>query len=109
MDSAFATAAPALIVGGYSPLPIAPAGDNAWSPKGKEPGLELRSGGNAEWIRMRSWQIFCARQPHAKTIAVWSKYPDAGVGVACGFGGLVAVDIDDEALVEPLLAVLPRV
>ena len=30
-----------------------------------------------------------------------------GVGLACGFGGVVAVDIDDETLIEPILPVLP--
>ena len=43
------------------------------------------------------------------TLARWSVWPDAGIGLACGFGGVIAVDIDDDALVDPLIAVLPPV
>ena len=109
-QSPFAETAPAMIAGGYSPVPIAPAGDHDWSPEGKEPGrLDHRSDGEVEWVRLRGWQVFRERQAHPRTVAYWSSWPDAGIGLACGFGGVVAVDIDDEALVEPLLAVLPRI
>ena len=35
--------------------------------------------------------------------------PDAGVCIATGYNNLVALDIDDDALVDPILAVLPDV
>ena len=106
--SPFAQTAPALIAGGYSPVPIGVAGPEKWNPSGKEPGqLSLNHVGEPEWYRLKNWQIFCKRQPHPTTIAYWSTWPDAGIGLACGFGGLIAIDIDDESLVEPLRRVLP--
>lgn len=109
-ESVFASVAPLLIAGGYSPLPIGPAGDQDWNPKGKEPAaLGLNREGEHEWYRLKNWNVFCKRQPHPATLAYWCSWPDSGVGVACGFGGLVAVDIDDDELIEPLLAVLPPV
>jgi hypothetical protein len=35
--------------------------------------------------------------------------PEAGVCIATGFNNLIAIDIDDEELVAPILAVLPSV
>jgi hypothetical protein len=108
--SPFALAAPALIVHGYSPVPIGVWGERDWNPKGKEPGrLDVNRDGEPEWYRLKNWQTFCRQQAHPKIVAHWSTWPDAGVGLACGFGGVVAVDIDDDALVEPIFTVLPPV
>lgn len=107
--SALALSAPALAARGYSPLPIAPAGDDDWAPRGKEPGaLDVR-GGEPVWRRLKKWDVFCERQAHPKIIAHWAAWSDAGVGLACGFGGLVAVDIDDDSLIDPIRAVLPPI
>ncbi|WP_084462297.1 bifunctional DNA primase/polymerase [Bradyrhizobium sp. WSM1417] len=110
MASPFALTAPVLIERGYSPLPIAPWGEREQSPKGKEPGrLDVNQAGEPEWYRLKNWQLFCDRQMHPKIVDYWSNWPDAGVGIATGFGGLVAIDIDDDALTDPILAVLPPV
>ncbi|MHC2514603.1 bifunctional DNA primase/polymerase [Bradyrhizobium diazoefficiens] len=108
-ESALARSAPALVARGYSPLPIAPAGDDDWAPKGKEPGaLDVRDG-EPVWRRLKKWDVFCRRQAHPKIIAHWATWPDAGIGLACGLGGLVAVDIDDDSLIDAISAVLPPI
>ncbi|WOH76439.1 bifunctional DNA primase/polymerase [Bradyrhizobium sp. NDS-1] len=109
MASPFALTAPALIERGYSPLPIAPriepSEDRQNPPSGKEPGKFDAE--KWEWFRLKGWGELCKRQAHPKIIAHWSTWPDAGVGVACGFGGLVAIDVDDDALVDPIREALP--
>ena len=94
VPSPFAVAGAALVARGYSALPIKP-GDKA-------PG-DFDSG---DWRLMRGWSTYCTSRPTAFYVDLWSKWPDAGVGVACG-SGLVLVDIDMEEVVKPLLAVLP--
>ncbi len=86
MGSPFATTAPMLIERGYSPLPILPGT--------KAPALS-------------GWHKYCDQAPSAAFVAGYSRAPSMGVGLACGFGGVVAVDIDDETLIEPILPVLP--
>ena len=115
-ESPFALTAPTLIGMGYSPMPVAPRCDRKplfegdRPPTGKEPGrLDLQPDGSRVWFRLKKWTVFCDRQAKPEIIRVWSRLPDAGVCVATGFGGLVAVDIDDDALVDPILAVLPDV
>ncbi|UPK16791.1 bifunctional DNA primase/polymerase [Bradyrhizobium sp. 131] len=110
MASPFALIALGLIERGYSPLPIAPWGEQDWNPKGKEPGrLEVGRDGELEWYRLKNWQLFCDRQAHPKIIEHWSTWPEAGIGLATGFGGLVAVDVDDDSLIDPILGALPPV
>lgn len=110
MASPFALTAPVLIELGYSPLPIGPWGEPEWSPKGKEPGrLDVNRAGEPEWYRLKNWQLFCGRQAHPKIVEYWSNWPDAGVGIATGFGGLVAIDIDDDSLIDAISAVLPPI
>ncbi|WP_425991081.1 bifunctional DNA primase/polymerase [Afipia sp. DC4300-2b1] len=110
MGSPFARSALDLRQRGYSPLPIGVAGECEWNPSGKEPGrLDLSRNGEPEWYRFKGWNAFCKRQAHPATIAYWSTWADAGVGIACGYGGLVAVDIDDDSLIEPLRKVLPEI
>ena len=101
MGTAFADTAPLLMAHGYSPLVIAPGE--------KYPGERRATG---QWLPATGWRKWCNEQPTTARIAAWTRMigDDApGVGVACGFGGVVAVDIDDETLIEPLLAILPPV
>lgn len=88
--SPFALAAPRLIRCGYSPLPVVRGG--------KAPGVHFP---------MRGWQAYCDNVAPTILIERWSVVPGLGVGVACG-RGLVAIDIDRDDLVEPVLAALPR-
>lgn len=102
----FEAAAVALYRCGYSPLPIY-AGE-------QKPGLYSgvsEDGTKGPWYDFKGWRQLCIERGSEAAVAAWGRMSDAkggGIGVACGYGGLVAVDIDDEALVEPLLAVLPR-
>lgn len=95
----FASVAAGLIAGGYSPLPILPH-DHPRKGRGKAPGTDKLLVG---------WNGWCAEQAPPDQIADWSRHPSCGVGLACGFNGVVAVDIDDDDLIEPMLAVLPPV
>lgn len=101
--SPFAQVAASLIAGGYSPIPI---GVGTKYPARYEPAV---SEDGREWWPLKHWQTFCTRQAHPLVVTQWSTWPDAGVGLATGFGGLIAVDIDDAPLIKPLLAVLPPV
>lgn len=94
--SAFVAAAPGLLASGFSPIPIVP-GD-------KIPGI-ISEG---QWRFHRGWNQYCAKQPGSFQVGVWSKWDRAGIGAALG-RGLLAVDIDRDDLVEPILAVLPPV
>lgn len=89
MASLFAQTAPALIARGYSPLPILPGS--------KGPGTNSL---------MRGWTRWCSEIPPPNFIAGWSSYLDCGVGVCLG-RGLICIDIDQEEIVAPLLAILP--
>jgi hypothetical protein len=101
--SPFAQVAASVIANGYSPIPI---GVGTKYPARYEPAV---SEDGREWWPLKHWQTFCTRQAHPLIIAQWSTWPDAGVGLATGFGGLVAVDIDDASLIEPLRAILPPI
>lgn len=107
----FERAALAMHGNGYSPLPIAPRVeptlDRPNPPSGKEPGKFDAE--KSVWFRLKKWNLLCERQAHPQIIRHWSSWPDVGLGVATGFGGLVAVDIDDDVLIAPLLDVLPPV
>lgn len=95
VGTAFTSAAPFLVSRGYSPLPIAPGT--------KAPGTYwLRDG----WQPMRRWDNWCKKLPPPNVIQGWSKWPNAGAGVACGMG-LICIDIDLEECMTALLAILP--
>ena len=94
VPSPFAVAGAALVARGYSALPIMP-GDKA-------PG-DFESG---DWRLMRGWSAYCTSRPTDRYVDLWSKWPNAGVGVACG-GGLVMVDIDLDDAVEAVVMALP--
>ncbi|TCU68268.1 bifunctional DNA primase/polymerase-like protein [Bradyrhizobium sp. R2.2-H] len=92
---------------GYSLLPIG-AGT-------KSPGIYrgfVTDEGDGPWFGLPGWQSFCTERASAAKPAAWGRMAErygGGIGLACGFGGLIAVDIDDDALVDPILAVLPPV
>lgn len=103
----FESAAVALHRCGYSPLPIY-AGD-------KKPGVYggvSADGTKGPWYDLKGWQQLCIERKSEAAVAAWGRMSDAkggGIGVACGYGGLVAIDIDDDDLVAPILDVLPPV
>jgi len=80
---------------GYSAIPIVP-GD-------KMPGAYM----GGEWRPQNGWTKFCNNVPPPFQVKSWESWPDAGLGVACG-RGLIAFDIDQDHLVEPVCAVLPE-
>lgn len=71
---------------GYSCIPCRPGS--------KRPGA-YQSG---EWFGRNDWQQYCDRAPTAFEQRTWDKWPDAGVCVALGFGGVVAIDVDTDEL-----------
>jgi hypothetical protein len=84
----FTQTAPTLLRLGYSPIPI-------------------RLGTKRPAIS--NWSRACEAPLSAEEIAVLAeRFPDAGVAVATGYGGLVAVDVDtdDPDIVRALLKVL---
>jgi Bifunctional DNA primase/polymerase, N-terminal len=92
--SPFALTAPALIARGYSPLPILPP-DAPERGAGKAPALS-------------GWQKYCNEAPTSFFVVGYSRAPAMGIGIATGFGCLVAVDIDGyDATIEPILSALP--
>ena len=94
--SPFTITGSAIISQGYSAIPI--------KPEDKAPG----SYSGTEWRLQRGWSKWCDELPKPFNVKMWNGWPEAGVGVACG-RGLVAIDIDRDELVEPILAVLPPV
>jgi hypothetical protein len=65
---------------GFSPLPI--------GPDSKVPGF--RTG------HMNKWQRYCDKPADYRQIESWNRYePEAGIGIACGYNDLVAVDVDN--------------
>ena len=92
--SPFAESGPHLYARGYSPIPI--------MPNDKRPGLMVGD----EWRLFKGWNDFCSQRPSQFQINLWAKWPNAGVGVACGMR-LICIDIDQEELIDPLLAILP--
>jgi hypothetical protein len=94
MESPFAQVGPALLSLGYSPIPI--------MPNDKKPGY---MNGEGEWRLLSGWNQYCTERPKAFQVNLWTKWPNAGVGVACG-NGLICIDIDREEIVAPLTAIL---
>lgn len=115
-QSPFALAAPSLIGMGYSPIPIAPRCDRKplfegdRPPEGKTPGrFKPARDGTRYWFGFKQWKAFCKQQAHPSAITDWASWPDAGVGVCCGYGGLLAIDVDNPDLIEPIRAILPPI
>ena len=61
------------------------------------------------WSGMGDWTRFCERLPKPLELGIWSRWPTAGVCIALGFNGVVAVDIDTDqrGIVEAILGALP--
>jgi hypothetical protein len=61
------------------------------------------------WRTMTDWTRFCSVLPTRHQLDVWEQWPDAGICVACGMNGLIAVDIDLEqpSIVQAIESVLP--
>jgi hypothetical protein len=106
----FEECALALVAQGYSPLVIAPRcpprPDGRKVPEGKAPGV--RVGG--EWQLAHGWDQWCYKQVSEHLARAWCRMigtaEDAGIGVALG-RGLICIDIDQEFLLDPILAILP--
>lgn len=93
--SPYASAGPKLVSMGYAAIPIMPGA--------KMPGVYA----SGQWFLQRGWNQFCSELPPSFQVGLWSKWPDAGLGVACG-NGLIVIDIDrDGAIKDDILAVLP--
>ncbi len=106
MASLFERAALAMYGNGYSLLPIG-AGT-------KSPGIYrgVTPEGDGPWFGLKDWQSFCIERASVHKVASWGRMSEAhggGLGIACGYGGLVAIDIDDDSLISPLRDVLPMV
>lgn len=101
--SPFALAGERLRDNGISVLPIMPGA--------KAPGTVT----NGQWRLEHGWSRFCDRLPTETEMAFWSRWPDAGIGVALGPASapagmqLVAVDVDtDDPLIQAaIFSVIP--
>jgi len=69
-----------LIDNGYPILPIKPVS--------KIPGAYS----SGEWRPYAQWTRHCVRRTTGFELDIWSRWPDAGIGIACG--DIVAIDID---------------
>ena len=76
-------------------------------PGSKSPGERSPDG---SWRSMSRWQKWCCEPVPVIRVEAWLRMlgavEDAGVGVACG-RGLICIDIDQEYLLDPVLAILP--
>ena len=87
-----------LVDQGYSAIPCRPGS--------KRPG----SFSYGQWYGRNDWQQYCNRLPTDYETRAWERWPDAGVCVALGHAGLIAIDIDtdDPELCAALAAVIPE-
>ncbi|MFY9639315.1 MAG: bifunctional DNA primase/polymerase [Rhodomicrobium sp.] len=89
---------------GFSPIPIC----RPYAPlniKGKEPGSFAPKLGHQ--LRMTGWERFCAKPASLGEMARWlADDPEAGLGLACGYGGLIGLDVDDARAYGPCREVL---
>lgn len=67
--SIFAQTANNFLALGYSPIPVRPFAPD--------------------------WSRYCLQLPTSEEIATWSKWPKCDIAFACGFNGLIAIDVDD--------------
>jgi len=96
-DSPYALHGERIVDLGYSAIPCRPGS--------KRPGS---MSGNSWWGR-NDWQQYCDRLPSEFETRSWSRWPDAGICVALGYGGIVAIDVDtdDPDMCAALAAVMP--
>lgn len=97
LDTPYNRIGPRIVDMGYSAIPILPGE--------KFPGKR----GYGEWVAETGWQRYCDRAPTSYETSAWSTWPDAGVCVALGFNGVVAIDIDttDVEMTEAIMSILP--
>lgn len=89
--STFAACAPGLLELGYSPLPRI-VRDNHGQPA------------------VKGWSDLCERLPTEHELRQWSSIAAADIALACGFDGLVAIDVDteDAEILAAVTRALPR-
>lgn len=75
---------------GYSIIPIAPGS--------KRPGKFS----DGTWYAMNGWTRFCDRVSRTFEHTIWSKWPESGVGIACGRTVAVDIDVLDQAWASKL-------
>ena len=93
--SPYALLGPRLVEMGYSAVPITPGT--------KQPGT-LRGA-------VMGWRTrFNKKLPSEFEVTSWANEPDAGVGLVCGFNGVVAIDIDTVVarIFAAIVAILPE-
>jgi 5-methylcytosine-specific restriction endonuclease McrA len=100
-DSPYSRVAGRLVDQGYAAIPIVPGTEHAGSFS------------RGRWVVDKAWMKYCdERLPTDLEVEYWSKYPDAGVGVALGkaSGGLVAVTVDSDRheVIGSILGVIPE-
>ena len=90
--SLFGLHAPPLVRNGYSPVPI-------------EPGSKRPLGAFGDWSRLRTTPL-----TDDEIAAIAAEHPNAGLGVAGGYRGLVPIDFDteDKDILAAVNAVLPH-
>lgn len=83
---------------GYAAIPILPG---TKFPGGRHEG---------KWVAENSWQRFCYRLPTKYEVDAWKTWPDAGVCIVLGVGGVIGVDIDtdDPEITAAIMSVLPE-
>jgi hypothetical protein len=77
---------------GFSPLPV-------------NPGMKLPSFGGR--YLLKGWSAYVEAPASAEQIRQWGRsWPELGVALCTGYGGLIAVDVDDERAYSAVRAVL---
>jgi putative DNA primase/helicase len=87
----YAVYAPGLVDKGYSPVPRI-----------------IKDGHGRPTVK--GWSDYSERQPSEEEIAAWSRIKGADISLACGYGGLIAIDVDtdDPEILAAVIAALPH-
>lgn len=99
---------------GYSVLPILSV-DAPFDSRGKAPGVYgglSADGAKGPWYLLKQWQEYCTTRASEAKAASWGRMVDSmggGLGIACGYGGLLAIDVDHPNLIEPIRTILPPI
>jgi len=93
-QSPYAAVGPRLVQLGYSAIPIMPGS--------KAPGRFDR-----DWQAAKGWSRFCYSLPSEEEVALWCRWPDAGVGICLGpASDLTVVDFDNHPELWPAIEAL---